>query len=418
MGVARPVPAHVPKFGSRDDYFHGPVTQMNRQGIYFRRDPGYEVLYQMASARWLVGARWKFNVARKEATADPDMVIGGLGLEPRARIGGGADTAPQAVAVAAHAAHGGSEEAKGAGGGAASRRAPGPSPLGDADEDEDVRKKRVAAIRPSEQVTRPVIHNMSLVLLEQDWFFLSTCPAVGDDGRTGAGGGGGGDDDGAVDGEDDDEGGAEDEEEEAVADEASAGPGGEGGGDDGDGATTAGDSTVSSATHASAVAAVQQAAVLARETARSTAISEARYLARSLWRTCSCLMATSSPRSVPRNTLPYAPAPISLPKTMSAKRMPRSSAVRPVAERSSSSGDDDGAGGADGESGAPAAEAAGAAGGDAPAPDIAGPTHPMPREQENGDERKKCVKNLRLTLLRLRLDERYYLRSEKKRFDV
>jgi len=171
MGVVRPSVAHVPYFGSKDDFLYGPITGNNRTGVYFRRDAGYDMLYTMANAKCCVLGRWKLNVAQKEVTED-GLVIGGLGVEP-AKLKGleakDSDAQPPAkvdehllsTATKSHAS----------------------APFGDADEDEDARKKRIAETRPFDQKTnRAIIHNLGLVCLEQDWFFLSSAAALPEEG--------------------------------------------------------------------------------------------------------------------------------------------------------------------------------------------------------------------------------------------
>ena len=171
MGVVRPSPAHVPYFGSKEDFLYGPITSNNRTGVYFRRDAGYEMLYTMANAKACVLGRWKLNVAQKETTED-GLVIGGLGVEPAKakglepkdaslQIPAKIEESPSVVVNKSHAS----------------------VPFGDADEDDDARKKRIAETRPFDQKTnRATIYNLGLVCLEQDWFFLCSAPAVPEEG--------------------------------------------------------------------------------------------------------------------------------------------------------------------------------------------------------------------------------------------
>jgi hypothetical protein len=170
MGVVRPSAAHVPYFGSKEDFLYGPITGNNRTGVYFRRDAGYDMLYTLANAKACVLGRWKLNVAQKETTED-GLVIGGLGVEPAKPKGLEAkdsDVQPPAkeetfssTVTKSHAS----------------------VPFGDADEDEDARKKRIAETRPFDQKSnRAIIHNLGLICLEQDWFYLSSAPAVPEEG--------------------------------------------------------------------------------------------------------------------------------------------------------------------------------------------------------------------------------------------
>jgi hypothetical protein len=225
LGVIKPTPAHVPNFGSRDDYLYGPATGLNATGQYFRRDPGYEVLYEMANARLATVARWKLQIAQKEITED-GMLIGGLGIEPTGPRGGVVLGLPAGhepklrrgrrdkhgggMMSVAGAAAAGDSQARAIAVGAVAVDPFAMSVGIDGDEEEDARRKRITGegARPSElEPPRDVLFNMGLVYIEQDWFYVAYAPGVpgtapgttneaegsgGDGGKEGAAAAGGG----------------------------------------------------------------------------------------------------------------------------------------------------------------------------------------------------------------------------------
>lgn len=248
IGVAKPMCCHVPTFGSREDYLYGPATAMNRSGMYYRRDPGYDVLYDMSNSRAMVSGKWKLQAAQKELTED-GMLIGGLGVEPNpGRILNSIGTGPGSglkmrksknKLLGGGGGHGGNSSL-------ATRKAQrnlasassDPAALfdsqpqfTDADEDEATRAARMAGLRPSDLLEpRDVLLNQSLVFIEQDWFYLMFAPGqlpAGGAGaaaaaadamdkqnskRKGRSGSGGSDDGGASeDGDESDDGDDEDE---------------------------------------------------------------------------------------------------------------------------------------------------------------------------------------------------------------
>jgi hypothetical protein len=80
IGFPRPIVAHVPAFGGNQDFLFGPATTVNKQGIYRRLDPGYDVLYELANARPITAGKWRMQLAVKELTED-GYIIGGMGVE-------------------------------------------------------------------------------------------------------------------------------------------------------------------------------------------------------------------------------------------------------------------------------------------------------------------------------------------------